>query len=257
MLPVAPPNYISADNVHMQVQIRLDYGMWLAYAVQERKPLFAISLPPPAIYSLRFRALRARWIRRYGHTKIVRDMGAPPTAAQLGGPPGPPGGGASYPPPMRGPPPMAMAGPPPMVGPPPMAGQSSDGYAPAQARSQYASPQAGYYGQPYGGSGAMQTSFGQQPFAQPPPPAANQQSAMPAYPRPPSNMNGGVGEGRGSLPSPGGYAYTPPGMGSAALPSTASPENESRGGGAGGGYHVFNPSTDRVVAADSTSNAVL
>eukprot|EP00904_Undaria_pinnatifida_P011487 jgi/Undpi1/7469/HiC_scaffold_22.g09942.m1 len=168
--------------------------------------------------------------RRYGHTKIVRDMGAPPTAAQLGGTQGPPVGGASYPSPMGGPPPMAMPGPPPMAG-----QHSGEGYAQPQARSQYALPQAGYYSQQYGGAGGMQQSYGQQPFGQQqPPPGGNQHSAMPAYSRPPPNMNGGVGgDGRSALPPPGGYAYTPSGMGHAAAASPA-PDNESRGGGGGG-----------------------
>lgn len=217
---------------------------------------------------------------RYGHTKIVRDMGAPPTAAQLGGPRAPPGGITSYgvgAPPIGGPP---MGGPPmggPPMGGPPMAGSSNNGYAPHQTHSQYATPQAGpygQYGQSFGGSGGgggVRHNFGQQPFGQPPPqeqhqqqiapprPAAYHQSASQTYPVPHSNLNSSTPGGSvNPLPTPGRYPYPPTGAGFAPPRASLPPaENYSEGRNGGGGYSVFNPATDRVVAADSTSSAVL
>lgn len=106
------------------------------------------------------------------------------------------------------------------------------------------------YGQPFG----SQTQQQQQPQNQyaPPVPAHGMQNT--------DFMNAGTGgqqpylgnnSGHGALPIPGGYIAPPPPMNSGVQPPApvAGPPQ--------GGYSVFNPSTDRVVAADSTSSAVL
>lgn len=142
---------------------------------------------------------------------------------------------------------------------PPMARPSNNGeYAPSGAGfggNQYGMPPAGYYGQPFGGGGGvqhgvMQPIVGQQPLGQqppppPPPPAAGHQQVAHAYPAPSANPN--------PLPMPGAHGYQPAG-GGARQPAAF---GASGGGDGGGGFSVFNPATDRVVAADSTSSAVL
>lgn len=195
----------------------------------------------------------ARWFNRYGHTKIVKEFGAPPTAAQLGGG----GAGAS---PMGG---GYMAGP--MPGPPP------NGYAQQpQARAQYTMPPnqqmgggQGFYGQAFGGdvgSGGMQQHQQATYHAPPQPPRPSSLSA------PGAPSSGGV-----PLPTPGGYAQSRAGGGSAPKPQQQQQQQPrppppsfppaadsfAGGGGGGGGYGgAFNPTTT-VVAADSTSSAVL
>lgn len=176
---------------------------------------------------------------RYGHTKIVKEFGAPPTAAQLGGA-GPPMMGAGH-----------MGGSLPMPGAPPNAGYAQ------QARPQYGAPpphqqQAGggqtHFSQPFGGGGGgggmgaggmQQQNFGQQQqsFGQAPPGGAYN---APPPPRP-SNVSGPGAPTSGgmALPVPGGQARSPAGGGFAPPPPQ------------------FPPATTTVVAADSTSSAVL
>lgn len=182
---------------------------------------------------------------RYGHTKIVRDMGAPPTAAQLGGPQRGPGvGSAPY---GVGAPPMGSR----MAGQPPAGPPNNGGYPPAQAPPlQYAYSPAGHYGQLFGGGGGVgvQQGFGQQPFGQPPP-GTHQQIPMQAHPSPPSILNS-------SAPGEGSYTHPHAAGGSAPPPPAFPPAGHGTGSG-GGGFSIFNPTTDKVVAADSNSNAVL
>lgn len=184
---------------------------------------------------------------RYGHTKIVKEFGAPPTAAQLGGA-GPPqmgtaGAGGVY---MAGPS-MSLPGPPP----------NNSGYAQQQPqpRPQYGMMPQQQQQAPGGGQG----HYGQ-PFGAPPPPAAPQgyhQASRPSN----VGVSGAPSSGGGGapLPTPGGYAYPPPAAGAGgggAGPSPPPPAGGGRGVGAGGYGGAFNPTTT-VVAADSTSSAVL
>lgn len=178
-------------------------------------------------------------------------MGAPPTAAQLGGALGPPSG-ASY------------AGAPPMPGPSMAEPPRYGGYA--QPPAQYAMP-SGHYGQPFGGG---VQNFSPQPFGQvpqhpqvhhgaPPPQAAHQGHGGQAFAPPLVSVNKRV-ERNNPLPMPGGYAHQSvrgPAPPPAGFPSADNVSGDGGRGAGGGGYGVFNPSTDRVVAADSTSNAVL
>lgn len=167
---------------------------------------------------------------RYGHTKIVKEFGAPPTAAQLGGA-GPPPMGAGH-----------MGGPLPMPGAPPNNGYSQQ----AHARPQYAVPphqhqQVGgaprNFGQPFGGGGGgtggggmQQQAFGQQQLYAQAPRGAAYHTPPPAG----APSSGGV-----ALPTPSGYAPPPAAAGFAPPPP----------------QHT--PATTTVVAADSNSNAVL
>lgn len=151
-----------------------------------------------------------------------------------------------------------------MPGPPSMAEPPRYGGGYAQPPTQYARP-SGHYGQPFGGGGVQ--NFSPQPFGQAPqhpqvhhsPPPPHQGHGGQAFAPPLVNVNNGVG-GNTALPMPGGYAH-PSARGSVPPPAGFPPADGAFGNGGrgarGGGYSVFNPSTDRVVAADSTSNAVL
>lgn len=165
-------------------------------------------------------------------------MGAPPTHAQLG---------ASY------------AARPPTGGPSLYGGAGYGHPEPPPPTAQYL-PQPGHYQQfgaaPPAGGGGQLFAQPQQAYAPPPPlaPGISNHSVVHvagagAQHGSPANSNG-----YGGLPVPGGYTATPPAGGGTQPPP---PRGGPPAGPPRGGYSVFNPTTDRVVAADSTSSAVL
>lgn len=168
-------------------------------------------------------------LNRYGHTKIQRDVGAPPTAAQLGAPP---------------------------VGGPPMARPSNNGFGIGAAPpTPYTMPPPVYYGQPYGGSVGGQASAGVQPFGQTPP----RPTAVAAAPGVTGGQHANPGKSlsprAGSmLPMPSAYSSRPSAFSHAGNVSVGVERGRNDGGGS---YTVFNPTTDKVVSADSKSSAVL
>lgn len=189
-------------------------------------------------------------------------MGAPPTAAQLGSMvPGPMPGSYGSTGPMAGPPifsgggfgqsmshPSAPGGAPPAapVGAPP----------PHPPPSQYL-PQLSQYRNPYSGGQSYGQPFGHRPSQAPQPPAGapSSLSGVAAHP------HGAHGSAQHQPLYGGGPHMSVVESSSSNVAGSAARVNRP-GASMGGGpptavYNVFNPTTDCVVAADSTSSSVL
>lgn len=111
-----------------------------------------------------------------------------------------------------------------------------------------------YYGQPFGGSVGEQAPAGVQPFGQTPPRPPAVAAAPGAVGGQHANPGTSLSPRAGSvLPMPSAYSPRPSAFSQAGKVSGG----VERGRNDGGSYTVFNPTTDKIVAADSNSSAVL